>query len=80
MVFKSWVLEVALSDNIVVKNSELFSLFTGLILNLKNCLVLLLGRLADSSSIKRHFLKMRISPVNKKNNLLYFTAMRLIMD
>ena len=57
------------------------SLFTGVILNFKKYLFLLLGpataygRLADPNRIKRHFLKMRISPVNKENNPLFFTAM-----
>ena len=48
---------------------------------LHKCLFLLFwpafDRLASPSSIKRHFLIMRIRPVNKENNPLFFAAMDL---
>ena len=66
--FHKWLIFFVWLPIIAVKNSESFSLFTFKKISLSD------SRLVDPSSIKRHFLKMRIGPVNKENNPLFFTA------
>ena len=62
------------------------SLFTGVILNFKKYLFLLLGpataygRLADPNRIKRHFLKMRISKQGEYSTILFCYEMKEVCE
>ena len=69
--FHKWLIFFVWLPIIVVKNSELFSLFTFKKISLSD------SRLVGPSSIKRHFLKIIINPVNKENKPLFLTAMLL---